>query len=391
MARTIAVGIDIGTHHVKVIAAENVQENGRSMPRIIGTGFTESRGLRHGYVVNAAEAVKSVADAVRQAEKGAGISIKKAYLSIGGVGLSSIVSQSSVIISRADGIVTDAEADKALESCESELPSSYMLNRKILHAVPISYKLDGKPVLGRPQGMKGMKLEVKAIFVTCIEQHLNDLIEVMNEAGLEVEDVMASPLAGSLVTLTKAQKIAGCVLANIGAETVAIAVFENNIPISLEVFPIGGIDITHDIALGLKIPIEQAEEIKKGRIDPSVSKRKLDEIVSARLSDIFELIETHLKKIGRNGLLPAGIILTGGGSGMADIEDIAKAALRIPSRIGKVTFENAEKNPVKDSFWAAAYGLCLLGCSQVSGTTFGPRIVVRTKNKFVEWVKQFLP
>ncbi len=392
MSRTIAVGIDIGTHHVKVVAAEYLDGRERPLPKVIGTGFSESRGLRHGYIVNQHEISRSVAEAVRQAEKTAGIQIKKAYLSVGGIGLGSATTQGSVIVSRADGEVTDSELEKVLDTCEAELPSSFMLNRKILHAVPVAYKIDGKVVLGRPQGMKGMKLEARTLFVTCIEQHLSDLVEAINTAGIEVEDVMASPLAASLVILTKAQKIAGCVLANVGAETVSIAVFENNIPISLEVFPIGGIDITHDIALGLKIPLEQAEDLKKGRSEAPFSKKKLDEIISARLTDIFELIETHLKKINRNGLLPAGIIITGGGSGITTIEDIAKAALKIPSRTARSLFEGNEKNPIKDSFWAVAYGLCLLGgVSSSSEGSYGKRFVSNTKNKFFEWIRQFLP
>jgi cell division protein FtsA len=123
-----------------------------------------------------------------------------------------------------------------------------------------------------------------------------------------------------------------CILANIGAETVSIVVFENNIPISLEVFPIGSVDITHDIALGLKIPLDDAERIKLGSdTGVSVSRKKLEEIIDARLSDIFELIENHLKKIGRNGLLPAGIIMIGGGSGTPNIEEVAKATLKLPT------------------------------------------------------------
>lgn len=392
MSRTIAVGIDIGTHHIKVVAAEYPEGRERSLPRIIGTGFSESRGLRHGYIINQNEIVRSIREAVKQAEKTAGIQIKKAFLAVGGTGLGAYTTQASVIISRADSEIGDGEVTKATEACEAELPTTYMLNRKVLHHVPLGYKIDGKIVMGRPQGMKGMKLEARMLFVTCLEQHLNDFVEAINAAGIEVEDVMAAPLAASLVTLTKAQKIAGCVLANIGAETVSIVIFENDIPISLEVFPIGGIDITHDVALGLKIPLEHAEDLKKGKIDASIPKKKLDDIVAARLSDIFELIEEHLKKIGRSGLLPAGIILTGGSSNIHTIEDIARLSLRIPSRTTKTLFEGNEKNSVKDSFWAVAYGLCLLGTSSTGGSLSpGRKLSRQVWRRFVEWIKQFLP
>lgn len=392
MSKTIAVGIDIGTYQVKIVVAECLSGNERGAPKIIGTGYAESKGLRHGYIINAHEVTRSILTAKRQAEKMAGVEIKKAYLSIGGISLMGSIHQSTVVVSRADSEVTDGDVDKVLEMTENELPQSFSMNRKIIHAVPIAYKIDGRQVLGRPQGMKGMKLEVKVLFVTCLEQHLNDLVHAVGEAGVEVEDVMASPLAASLVTLTKAQKIAGCILANIGAETVSIVVFENNIPISLEVFPIGSLDITHDIALGLKIPLEEAEKLKLGHsTEHSYSRKKLEEIVAARLTDIFELVDAHLKKIGRNELLPAGIVITGGGSGIASIEDIARAALRLPSKVGSIGFETQSRISLKDSSWSVAYGLCILGFTQGKEPSIGIKMVHQTKNRIIEWVRRFLP
>jgi cell division protein FtsA len=392
MSKSIAVGIDVGTYQVKVVVAECLSSNEKTAPKILGTGFAESKGLRHGYIINSHEVTRSILAARRQAEKMSGQEIRRAYLSIGGVSLMGSIHQSSIIISRADSEVTESDVQKALVIAENELPQSFSMNRKIIHAVPIGYKIDGRQVLGRPQGMKGMKLEVKVLFVTCIEQHLNDLVGACGEAGIEILDVMASPLAASLVTLTKAQKIAGCVLANIGAETVSIVVFENNIPISLEVFPIGSIDITHDIALGLKIPLEEAEKLKLGHAsEHTFSKKKLEEIIAARLTDIFELIDIHLKKIGRNELLPAGIVITGGGSGVTSIEDIAKGALRLPSKVGSIAFETQSRIHLKDSSWAVAYGLCILGFTQDKEPSLGIKMVSQTKNRIIEWVKRFLP
>jgi len=321
MSRNTTIGIDIGSYQIKVVVAENARKkderNGKTSPKITGVGYAESRGLRHGYILNQDEVTKSLRQALEQAEKASGIKIKKAFISIGGIGLAGITTVGTAVISRADGEITELDIKKATEASQSEIPQSFSLNRKIIHTVPIQFKVDGKQIYGRPLGMKGTKLEAKALFITCLEHHFNDLIETLGEAGVEVEDVVAAPIAASLVTLSKAQKIAGCVLANIGSETVSIAVFENNTPISVEVFPLGGNDITNDIALGLKIPLEEAEDLKRGTIiGVTYPKKKLDEIVAARLSDIFDLIEAHLKKIGRNGLLPAGIVITGGSSGI---------------------------------------------------------------------------
>ncbi len=392
MARTMAVGIDVGTSQVKVVVAR-ADKNRQNAPSIVGRGVAEAKGLRHGYVMNQADATRSVAAALAQAEKTSGEKIRKAYLAVGGIGLGSVISLGSTVASRADSEITELDLKKALESAETAIPESQIINRKILHAIPLQYKIDGKVLHGRALGMKGLKIEVKALFVTCLLQHLQDLIQAVEETGVEVEDVMAAPLAASLVTLTKAQKIAGCVLANIGAETVSLAVFENTIPISLEVFPIGSTDITNDIALGLKVPLDEAEQIKLGGITATpYPRRKLEEIIDARLSDIFELIESHLKKINRNGLLPAGIIITGGASGIATIEDLARSALRLPSKVGLLSFgQGSDARAKEDMNWAVALGLCILGLSQGEGDSIGVKLTRVTGGKILSWFKQFLP
>lgn len=358
MSSRITAGIDVGTYEVRVVVAEQNDEN--TLPTILGTGRAESKGLRHGYIINTTDVTKSVDLAIKQAEKSSGLKIKKAFISIGGVGLSGITSSGSTIVSKADQEITDADIKLAISAAEESIPNVLMQNRKIIYSIPTAWKLDGKQVLGRVLGMKGIKLENKALFVSCIESHLDDLVEAVEATGIDVIDVVASPIAASFVTLSKSQKIAGCVLANIGAETVSIVIFENNIPISLEVFPIGGSDITNDIALGLKISLEEAESIKLGGVtSTSYSRKKLEDIVSARLGDIFELIEVHLKKIGKSGILPAGIIITGGSSSIGVIEDLARSYLRLPSRIASLNIGNG-KFQIKDSSWSVAYGLCII-------------------------------
>jgi len=226
---------------------------------------------------------------------------------------------------------------------------------------------------------------------------INDLINAIELAGIEVEDVIVAPLAASIVALTKTQRTAGCVLVNIGAETVSIAIFENDQLIGLNVFPIGSTDITNDIALGLRIPLEEAEEIKvkkKGGPQSSYPQKKLSEIIEARLKDIFELIEAQLKKIGRNELLPAGVILTGGGVGLTTIEELAKASLKIPARIVVPHPEEGTQKEVLDSSWSVAYGLCVLGFddSYTSDLFQINKVRVRGHMRGVaSWFKQFLP
>jgi cell division protein FtsA len=389
MSQRIITGIDVGTYQVKVVVVRCPDKKSKqSLPQIIGTGYAESRGLRSGYIINESDVLRSVRNAVLQAEKAAGVDIKSAYVSMGGIGLDEIRSKGEVITSRADSEITQVDIDKAMQDSEERIIND-IPNRKILHGIPLAYTVDGERVLGRPHGLKGTKLEVEAMYITSFEQHLNDLISAIESTGIIVEDVMASPLAGSLVMLSKAQKRAGCVLANIGSETVSILVFEDSHPISLKVFPIGSNDITNDIALGLKVPLEEAEKIKRGGMSSATySKRKLDEIVSARLTDIFELIDAHLKTLGKDGLLPAGIIITGGGSGMTTVQDLARAALRLPSKIA--TLDPSQNGKIRDASWAVAYGLCVWGTSDSEEDT-GINTARKTGNVLIGWLKQFLP
>lgn len=393
MARSIITGIDVGSYYVKVVIATTREKNDRGMPKIIGAAMVESHGLRHGYVTNLKSVAESIKMAVASAEEKAGVKIKKAFVGVSGIGLSAITVSSFIMTSRADGEITSLDLEKLHDQCEKDLPPAISANRRIIYDIPLLYKIDGAPSLGSPEGMKGNKVDLKMLFITCLDHHVADLIASVNEAGIEVEDVMAAPIAAGFVTLSKSQKIAGCVLANIGAETVSIAVFENNIPTSLEVFPIGSTDITNDIALGLKVPLEEAEQIKIGAITgSSYPRKKLEEIISARLSDIFELIDAHLKKIGRNGLLPAGIVITGGGSGLSSIDDIAKTALKLPSRIGSISVLDG-KSQFKDATWAVAYGLCIWGTQTEESPEIdqSKRFLEQTWKKIVRYIKQFLP
>jgi len=397
----IAVGIDIGTYQVKVVISQH--QEGTQMPKIIGVGFSESKGLRHGYIINQTDAIRSIRKAIRQSEKNARVRVERAYISIGGIGLASKISNGSVVISRADNEITEIDVEKAAKDSQENIEKDFIQNRQIIHSIPIEYKVDNKSILGNdPIGMKGVKLEVKMLYITSLSHHLQELIQTIQNSGIEIADVMAAPLAGGLVTLSKTEKIAGCILANIGSETVSIVVYENDIPFSLEVFPMGANDITNDIALGLKVSIEEAEKIKidrdQGYTPSEIPKKKLDDIIESRMSDIFELIDAHLKKIDKSGLLPAGIIITGGGAKMIDTKDLARAKLKLPSKVASVVkMHKNDENPVKikDATWAVAYGLCVFGLyaddNGSIGINLGKTMIKNTIRTVSNWFKKFLP
>ncbi|HEY4489507.1 MAG TPA: cell division protein FtsA [Candidatus Paceibacterota bacterium] len=388
MARRIATGIDIGTHQTKVVVVEEFDTPEGPSIRIIGTGLSDTQGIRHGYVVDIADATQSILAAKRQAEIAARVPIRAGFLAIGGVSLDETRGSGETVISRADSEITELDIDKVRDAARRAAEPNF-LNRKVLHEIPIEFRIDGAKVIGNPLGMKGTRLEGEFLFITCLAQHADMLTSAVEAADIEVIDRMASPLAGSYVTLTKDQKIKGCVLANIGAETVSIVVYDEGLPISVKVFPVGSTNITDDLALGFRISLEDAERIKLGRLSGAMySRKKVEDIITTRFRTMFDLIEKHLRSIDRHRALPAGIVLTGGGAGTGNVSDIAKGALSLPSRIADVRISSDAK--VKDATWAVAYGLALWG---MTGDVEAPRKEnFREVGKLVQnFFRQFMP
>lgn len=382
-------GIDIGTHSTKIVVVGF--DKNKNETTVLATGISETKGMRFGYITNTDKVTESIKKAMKQIESTSGIKVRKAYLSIGGINLSSTTSIGSVIISKADQEITNLDVTKAIANSEENLD---IINKKIIHTIPLAYKLDGKDIYARPEGLRGIKLEVKTLFVTCLKQNVEDLITACGLAKIEIEEITASPLITSSVLLSNKQKVAGCILVDIGAETVCTAVYENNLPISVSVFPIGSMDITKDIALGLKISLEEAESIKLGSvIGGDYSKKKVDEIIEARLGDVLELIGNQLKRLKRSELLPAGIIITGGGSAINNLETLARNQLKLPSKIGTLDSSISNKIKVRDFSWYSALGLALSESesqNDISNNIIGENMK-EVKNFFKSIFSQLLP
>lgn len=387
MIRNISVGIDVGSTSTRVVVGEFLK--GEKNPKIIGIGESETLGMRHGFVVDPALLLVSIKTAVETAEKTSTIKIKRAFVSVGGISLRGETTTGTAIVSKADGEVTGLDIGKALQDCEENLN---LTNKKIIQTFPISFRLDGKEVLGRPEGMRGTKLEVRGLFVTYSIQHLDELISVLAESGIETIDVIASPIALSQIALDQKQKIVGVALVDIGSQKTSLAVFENNLPISIHTFSIGSADITNDIALGFKIPLNKAENFKQGEIFEDFSKKKLDEIIEARLSDIFELIDNHLKKIKRSELLPAGIVFTGGGANTEGLVELSKSTLKLPASLGTTEIFGTTKTKLRDSAWFTALGLVITGRDN-NGYSEGSfrNLFKDIKNSIKSSVRQLMP
>lgn len=384
--RNIVTGLDIGTSAIRVVVAE--WKRGSQTPQVLALVKKNSKGLRRGYVVNAEEAAEAISECLREAEKATKLRLKQAFIGLSDVTLISKVADGSTAVARGDMEISDLDINRALDAAEATLTDKD--NSEVIHRFPISFKLDSKKVIGRPEGLKGNKLEVRGAFITYSKQHLKDLTQVLEASGLRVslEDFVASPLASSLVVLTKVQKTAGVVMVNIGSQTTATAIFEEGLPVSVQVFPIGSTDITNDIALGFKVNLEEAEQIKRGEMEPNgpstgrpSTKKKLEEIIEARLLDIFQLVEGHLRKIGRSGLLPAGIVLSGGGASIGNIETVARDYFKLPARLADASLATTSKNQIKDSAWAVAYGLTYFYDQEISESS--------RRNPTLQTIKKF--
>jgi cell division protein FtsA len=399
MARYVT-GIDAGDYAIKVCVAEIRSD--RNYPRLLAVVKKESRGFRRGHVSDPEEAREAIGEALRAAEKQSGIKIRKAYVSIDGQTLTSQLVDGSTIVSRADSEITEYDIKRTVEAAGNKI--SDLSNREVLDIIPLYFKVDGKKVLKRPIGMKGGKLEVRFLFVTCLLHHVDDLYQVIEQNHVSIEKLIPAPVAASFVTLNKTQKIAGCILADIGAGTTKIAVFEEGLLLSTESFDVGSQDVTNDIALGLKVPLEDAETIKIERVSRQFTDKHLAEIVEARLTDIFELIENHLKKLGKNELLPAGIIIVGGGAFISKIDLLASAALNLPGKVTAQLFpqnarlegvraDDAGRIYLKDPTFAACYGLVAYGQNPKKGIGLEGRNSLATPimGSVARWFKTFLP
>ncbi|MDP2669327.1 MAG: cell division protein FtsA [bacterium] len=401
-----AIGIDLGTESIKAVALEAGSDGS---VKVVGVGASLSEGLRKGIIVDIDAAAKSLAAAVETLKKTAGAGNGNIYAGIGGVGLGFQKSKGLVAISRADGEVSKEDLKRAVAASENNLVR--VQNREILHSIPISYKIDNETITHDPVGLSGLKLEAETLFITVFAQHFKSIMKTFDEAGVSLEDATSLPIAVAEALLSKREKEFGVMVLDIGFSTTSLCIFEENYPYSLEVFPIGSGHITNDIAVGFQIPIEEAEKLKinygtveknseahtskksaKNSADDIVyghySRKKLTNIIEDRLSDIFELTEKHLKKVGREGLLPGGVVIAGGGSNLPGIADYTREHLKLPARIAEINNLGGLHDKVKNPAWAGAVGIALMALEKHAGSgTF----TGGTKNTLMRWLRAFLP
>jgi cell division protein FtsA len=419
MARQdIICAIDVGSSNVRTIISQIVP--GEEKPRVIGVGVSSSFGVRKGVIVDIEETLRSISSSVEEAERGAGVSVERAVVGVGGNHITSQFSKGVIAVGRADGEVIFDDVDRVIGAAQA---ISIPPNKEIIHIIPRNYSLDDQKNIKDPIGMNGVRLEVDAFIIEGSTPYIKNLAKCFEQARIEIESFVLTSLAASRAVLTKRQKELGVCLVDIGGGTTSVAVFEEDDLLATVVIPIGGNHVTNDIAIGLRTSIDVAEKVKLefgnarpseinknedidlGELDSSeegmVSRYHVAEIIEARLEEIFKLVNKELKAIGKDRLLPAGAVITGATAKMPGIVDLAKEVLGLPAQTGFPLPLGGLVDKVDEPSFATPIGLLFWGIendfSQAKNGNTGKflgKMTDKMGDKFgnvKKWIEKFLP
>ena len=403
----IYIGLDIGS--TKVCCIVGLHEEGAALPSVIGVGTAPTSGMRKGVVVDVEETVTSITAAVDEAERISGVAIDRATISIDGAHVASQNSKGVIAVGRAD---QEIMVDDVLRVEEAAAAIQLAPNREIIQIFPRSYSVDGQENIKDPVGMHGVRLEVESHIITGSVPAIKNLDRSIHQAGIAIQGQVLVPLAAARAVLTKRQNELGLALVDIGGGTTGVAVYEEGDILYSSVIPVGAGHITNDLAIGLKTSIDTAEKIKLKYVrahntkasladklkieeldeDESVITRKeLQKIAGARLDEIFQLVRAELRKVGKDVMLPGGVVLTGGGAKMPGIEEMAKEALQLPAVIGKPEGFSGIVDRINDPAFAAPIGLMLENMSNSQVQTMPGDGIGQTVDKIKRTLRNLLP
>jgi cell division protein FtsA len=377
-----AVGIDIGTTTIRCVVGHIDATTGA--PTIVGVGQAPNSGMRKGVVANLTGPAQAIDDALGEAERMSGYQVDAATISING---------SHIISTKADGMIAVGSLDHEIvvedlnRIEEVATLGKVPANREILEVVPHSYRLDGQDNIKDPLGMTGTRLEINANVVSALTPHLLNLQKSADMAKVHPHAIVPSVLAAARAVLNEQQIENGVAVVDLGGATTSVAIFEEGDLQYVAVIPVGGTNITNDLAIGLKTDPEIAEKVKLvhavavPRSEPegisvkhdsevfSFSSNDIDEIVEARLEEIFDAVHKELKKAGRAGQLPSGVVLTGGTAKLKGIAEYAKGKLGLAARVGKPSGFGGVAENIEEPQFASVIGLMLLDAGQSGGQT----------------------
>lgn len=373
-----AVGIDIGTTTVRCVVGHIDATTGA--PTIVGVGQATNSGMRKGAVANLTGPAQAIDDALGEAERMSGYQVNGASISINGSHLLSTKADGMIAVGAMDHEITPEDLARIEEVATiGKIPA----NREILEVVPHSYRLDGQDNIKDPLGMTGTRLEINANVVSALAPQLSNLQKSTEMAKVTPHNITPAILAASRAVLSEQQIENGVAVVDLGGATTSVAVFEEGDLQYVAVIPVGGVNITNDLAIGLKTDPEIAEKVKVGHATAvarkntekiSVKHEKetisfesvdVDEIVEARLEEIFEAVHKELKKAGRAGQLPSGVVLTGGTARIKGIAEYAKHKLGLAARVGKASGYGGVAENIDQPQYATAVGLMLIDAQDV--------------------------
>jgi len=400
--RNTLVSIDVGTTKICTTVAE-VSEG--DVIRVAGVGLTPSTGLHKGLVVNINDAKESIHESVKKAENASGYKVESAYVGVTGRHVTSLNNQGVVAITRNDRLVRPDDLKRVLQSAQSvRVPN----DRKLLHVIPRSYAVDGQAGVKNPVGMHGFRLDVETHVITAAVASIQNLAKCIRGIGVDIDDLILEPLASGEAVLSEDEKQVGVVLADIGGGTTDIAVFKDGSIWHTAILPVAGYQLTRDVAIGLGLPFEVAEQMKKryGSVMPvyeskaettpiaedghGISYQDLSDIVKARVEEIMRLILLELPRSEYETLVPAGLVLTGGSSNLSGIDALGREILPLPVRVGTPAHINGISDALRDPAYATSVGLLLWGAKNEASPNWKSnrvvsdlrRLMLRVRNLF---------
>ena len=369
----ILTAIDVGTTKIATIIAEG-SDNGNV--RVVGVGLTPSYGMHKGLVVNINDAREAIHESVRRAEQTCNIKVDSAYIGITGRHVTSTNNRGVVAITRNDRLVRPDDLRRVMTTAQTvKVPQ----DRKLLHVIPRNYTVDGQAGVKNPVGMHGFRLDVETHVITAATNSIQNLVKCIRGIGIDIEDMVLEPLASSEAVLTEDERQMGVAIADIGGGTTDICVFREGSIYHTAILPVAGYQLTRDVAIGLGLPFEVAEEMKKryGTVMPvyenrasatpmsedshGISYQDLCDILRARVEEILRLVLLELPGSNYESVIPAGLVLTGGSSNIAGIETLGCDILKLPVRVGCPLHVSGITDVLKDPAHATGVGLLLWG------------------------------
>ena len=381
MVEGVLVGIDVGTSKVCALIGE-IGRDGRIT--VIGHGTVPSSGLKKGAVVNIEQTVRSITDAVEKAERLSGWKIDKAFVGVGGAAVESLNSTGQVAVTAHDREISREDIRRAIEVAQAvAIPS----NREILHVERRGFIVDGQEGVKDPLGMSALRLEVETHIVTAPATATQNLMKCVTQAGVKIDELVVNALAAAEAVASDTERELGVAVADLGAGTLDLAMFNEGSPFHTSVLPVGGNFVTNDVAIGVKTSLPAAEELKiqhgtcdLRRVEPdeeisvsvlgedagrTISRLELCQIIEARMRESFEMLGHQMRSSGA-GMLPAGLILTGGAAQLSGIAELGRDVLQMPVRVVAPTGVAGLTDSILTPAYSTAIGLLQWGATALA-------------------------